>query len=51
MLDQKWLGTDVDRREMRALNLEQVVRVSNSAWNESFMSLQASPPVLTATVA
>ena len=28
MLDPKWTGTDVDRREMRTLNLDQVVRVS-----------------------
>jgi hypothetical protein len=28
MLDAKWTGTDIDRREMRTLNLEQVVRVS-----------------------
>jgi hypothetical protein len=26
MLDPKWAGTDNDRREMRTLNLQQVVR-------------------------
>ena len=29
MLDPKWTGTDADRRDMRTLNLEQVVRVSS----------------------
>jgi hypothetical protein len=28
MLEEKWTGTDNDRREMKALRLEQVVRVS-----------------------
>ena len=28
MIDTKWTGTDFDRREMRTLNLQQVVRVS-----------------------
>jgi hypothetical protein len=28
MLDPKWTGTDIDRRDMRTLNLQQVVRVS-----------------------
>ena len=28
MLDPKWTGTDFDRREMRTLNIDQVVRVS-----------------------
>jgi hypothetical protein len=28
MLDAKWTGTAVDRREMRTLQLKQVVRVS-----------------------
>jgi hypothetical protein len=28
MIDPKWTGTDFDRREMRTLNLDQVVRVS-----------------------
>jgi hypothetical protein len=28
MVDQKWTGTDIDRRDMRTLNLQQVVRVS-----------------------
>jgi hypothetical protein len=26
MLDPKWTGTEVDRRDMRTLNLEQVLR-------------------------
>jgi hypothetical protein len=30
MLDAKWTGTDIDRREMHMLNLQQVVRVSVS---------------------
>jgi hypothetical protein len=29
MLDPKWTGTDLDRREMQTLNLQQVVRVSS----------------------
>jgi hypothetical protein len=28
MLDPKWTGTDLDRREMRTLELNQVVRVN-----------------------
>jgi hypothetical protein len=28
MLDPKWTGTEADRRDMRNLNLEQVVRVN-----------------------
>jgi hypothetical protein len=28
MLNPKWRGTDIDRREMQTLNLQQVVRVS-----------------------
>jgi hypothetical protein len=28
MLDAKWTGTEIDRREMRTLKLQQVVRVS-----------------------
>jgi hypothetical protein len=27
-MDAKWTGTDIDRRDMRMLKLEQVVRVS-----------------------
>jgi hypothetical protein len=27
MIDSKWTGTDTDRREMKTLQLEQVVRV------------------------
>jgi hypothetical protein len=30
MLDQKWTGTDFDRREMRTLKLDQVVRVRDT---------------------
>jgi hypothetical protein len=30
MLDQKWTGTDADRRDMRTLNLEQVLRVRDA---------------------
>jgi hypothetical protein len=39
MLDPKWTGTAVDRREMRTLQLDQVVRVS---------ALLTFPSVLTA---
>jgi hypothetical protein len=46
MVDQEWMGTDIDRREMRTLNLEQVVRVSARK-----PSRYLSPAVLTAAAA
>jgi hypothetical protein len=47
MIDPKWTGTDFDRRDMRTLNIEQVVRVSallspkicTNCWQRNFGKL------------
>src|SRR5437868_1369600 len=47
MVDAKWMGTEADRREMRTLNLKQVVRVSAL----HHILYRSSPALLTAAAA
>jgi hypothetical protein len=52
MLDPRWTGTDFDRREMRTLKLEQVVRVSLIPSNQTFaISICAALALLTTDAA